>query len=355
MGATQTPTAKLVIAAGICLLVSVLAIHFTAFRPDKTIIRLHDDQIDIQKMTNAIARFIIEKGYGYKVQLVESTIKEVHERLTRGDIDITLEMWKDNNLAWYDIASEKGDVIDLGPIYTGGRQYWIIPRWYAREKNIRTVFDMTRHWRDFVNPEDPSKGIFFNCIFGWSCRDINKVKLAAYGLDRYYNTVSPTSPEALESIYENARMRELPVFGYYWEPNALIARQDWYALEEPPYDERTWEKIIEAANDPDAPQPEKACAFKEIGVHKLAHRQLMDKAPDAAQMLSKMTLDTKIFTDILFSHTRKNIRPEEFEQMAVSFLTAYPDQWTAWVNEDTAKKIKAALSSSPYAMEKKEN
>lgn len=334
--------ANILIIALVLTCIFLVVLHFGSDR-NRIAIRIHDDQIDIQKLTNAVARLIIETGYGYNVQMVESTVKEVQDLLITGAIDVTLEMWKDNNLAWYNMARTKGEVVDLGPIYTGGRQYWIIPRWYAREKNITSVFQMKKHWRDFVNPENPAKGIFFNCIFGWSCRDINRVKLGAYGLDRYYNTVSPTSPEALESIYENARLRKLPVFGYYWEPNALIASRDWFALEEPPHSPETWMTIIEAATDPNAPVPEKACAFKEINVHKLAHKLLMDKAPDVAEMLGNMQFRPGIFNEILFNGSHRRRDPGGFEAMALSFLKDHPDQWEPWVTERAAGKIRTAV------------
>ena len=54
------------------------------------------------------------------------------------------------------------------------------------------------HSAKTVIPEDASKGLFFNCITGWTCLEINSVKLEAYGLDKYYNAVSPISPEALQ-------------------------------------------------------------------------------------------------------------------------------------------------------------
>ncbi len=124
----------LLIFTAICLFSVILAYHYSKFKPEATVIRIHDDQIDIQKLTNEIARFILVNGYGYQVQLVESTIKEVHDRLVAGDIDVTLELWKENNLVWYDTARGQGEVVDLGLIYSGGRQYWIIPKWYAQEK-----------------------------------------------------------------------------------------------------------------------------------------------------------------------------------------------------------------------------
>ena len=341
MGLKITTRKVLALAAGLLLL---LLYHFSTPDPSRITIRLHDDQIDIQKLTNAISEYIIEEGYGYKVEKVESTIKEVHGRLIRGDIDITLEMWKANNLVWFDNARNEGRIVDLGPIYSQGRQYWIIPRWYAEEKGIKTVFDMKGHWQDFQDPEDPSKGLFFNCIFGWACRDINRVKLAAYGLDRYFNMVSPTSPKALKSIYENARARHLPVFGYYWEPNALMTNQDWHRLEEPPYDKAIWYTIISAAADAQEDPLESACAYDANTVHKIANSRLLEKAPDVADMFKKMEIPVALFNDILFQKESRHWKGDALEDTALFFLNQYRDYWGAWVTPGARKKIIRSLS-----------
>lgn len=332
------------------LFLSLLA--FVVLKPASksgVVIRLHDDQIDIQKLVNAIAEFIIVQGYGYPVEKVESTIKEIHDRLVSGDIDVTLELYKENNLVWYHQGILHNQIEDLGIIYSGGQQYWIIPGWYAREKNIQTVFDMKKHWRDFANPEDPSKGLFFNCIFGWTCRDINRIKLIAYGLDRYYNTVSPISPEALKSIYESAQKRRVPVFGYYWEPNSLMTEYDWFILEEPPYSEPVWHNIIESAENPEAASSGsigEACAFNTSRVHKVAHPNLAKKAPEVAAMLKKMEIDIGLFNEILFSRNKIFQGPDFFETLAESFLQTHPDQWQPWVTPEAEKKILQALSVS---------
>ena len=332
------------VAAALLLLILYL---FSTPKPADIVIRLHDDQIDIQRLTNAIAALIIKQGYGYQVTLVESTIKEVHSRLIRGDIDVTLEMWKANNLVWFDNAQTQGRVVDLGTIYSQGRQYWIIPRWYAEEKGIRSVFDMKDHWQDFVDPEDPSKGLFFNCIFGWSCRDINRVKLEAYGLDRFFNTVSPTSPKALKSIYESALERKLPVFGYYWEPNALMAGRDWYPLEEPDYAADVWKEVVESAAE-EAPVG-RACAWDVNTVHKIAHSRLMAKAPDVVEMLKNMEIPVQLFNQILFQRDREQGLPRDFRDTALYFLIHHPDQWQGWVTPEAREKIMAFLAGTGTA------
>ncbi len=344
-GMKLKPAAKFFFAVSTCL-VLMFTYYFFSPDPSRTIIRLHADQIDIQKLTNAIAGLIIEKGYGYRVQEVESTIKEVHGRLIRGDIDISLEMWKANNLVWYDNAANQGRIVDLGAIYNQGRQYWIIPRWYAEEKGIETVFDMKDHWQDFVEPEDPSKGLFFNCIFGWACRDINRVKLAAYGLDRYFNMVSPISPRALRAIYESARERKLPVFGYYWEPNALMTSRDWFRLEEPAYSDDVWREVIESAADPQGVSLSNACAANTNSVHKIAHSRLMEKAPDIVEMFQKMEISVELFDDLLFQQRDIPLENSSIQATALFFMVHYPDHWSQWVTPQARERILAFLAEA---------
>lgn len=327
----------------ILFLLLLLVYYLFNISQDNIIIRLHDDQIDIQKFNNAIAEFIIEHGYGYQVEKVESTVKEIHDRLVKGEIDITLELWGENNLTWYQKEMNNGNIRDLGVLYDSGQQYWIIPEWYAREKQIKTVFDMTRHWRDFTNPGDPSKGVFFNCIFGWACRDINSVKLKAYGLDRYYNTVSPISPESLKSIYETAQKRKLPIFGYYWEPNSVMTNYEWFILEEPPYSEAIWVEIIQAAFNDTTASVNEACAFNHSGVHKIANSNLGSKAPNLVVMFKKMKIDIRFFNEMLSDRTGTGNDIPSFEKLAQIFLKNHPDKWNSWVTTPAKNKIEQAL------------
>lgn len=340
---------KTLVAFGLLLLV----LYFLDIQQRSgTVIRLHTDQIEIQQFNNAIAKFLMVEGYGYEVEMVESTIKEVHEQLLRGDIDITLEFWKENNLIWYNQSIAGGSIDDLGILYNGGKQYWIVSKWYAEQKNIRTVLEMQQHWQDFVDPEDPSKGLFFNCIVGWPCRDINIVKLKSYGLYRYFNTVSPVSPESLKAIYENALTRKLPLFGYYWEPNAIMTKQDWYILEEPAYSEVVWQQLIKAASEPEAEPPQQACAYNDSGVHKIINSGLAKKAPDVVEMLRKMEMDYTLFDTILFNNAHLSVGSGRFRELARYFFLNYREHWTIWIPTDVRERVDQALQRSVQTLPK---
>lgn len=97
-----------------------------------------------QSQRTLLPHLLKKKGYGYKIKLVEPAIKEARPLLLSEDIDITLEMWVENNLLWHSQAIGEKIITDLGEIHSGGKQYWIVSNWYAEKHNIETVFEMKR-------------------------------------------------------------------------------------------------------------------------------------------------------------------------------------------------------------------
>lgn len=345
VGAKKNGLIRAIGIAAIALAVIYIGVVLTG-KSDR-VIRLHDDQIDFQKLNNAILQFVIEKGYGYKVERVEMTIKEIRSLISKGDIDVTLELWKANNLNWFNSALKSGKIMDLGVIYSSGRQFWMIPRWFADKHGIRTVQDMKKYWRFLLDPEDPSKGLFFNCIIGWTCKEINIAKLKAYGLDRYYNVASPISPEALEAAFENAQLKKVPIFGYYWEPNTIMETYEWTILKEPAYNEDVWGKVIDAVNRPDSGPLEKACEYGDESVLKIAHEGLIRKAPDIAKVIQKMEPGFDLLNQTLeWMRTSDN---GNWEEAAFHYFKNFEHQWRPWVTERAYQRMRKALANRKTA------
>ncbi len=337
----QLPSKRVLV--GLAIIAPLMIVLIIVLQRSRNVILIHDDQVDLQKFNNSVASFIIKNGYGYRVNLVESTIKEVREHLLDGEVDISLELWRENNLLWLRKALAEKQVVDYGELYGGGKQYWIVSKWYAEEKGIETVSDMEKHWKDFLDPDDPSKGLFFNCIYGWTCRDINRVKFQAYGLDRFYNTVSPVSPNSLKSIYENSSKRRQPVFGYYWEPNSVIEKQDWHVLTEPSYSEDVWIKVVEAAMSGHAVDLEKACSYKNTGAHKIAGVNLQRKAPDVAEMFAKMKIDMKVLGATESGRRLLEAKGDPI-MLAKNYLQNYREQWHKWVPDEVRERVELAIN-----------
>ncbi len=150
-----------ILSAAVLLFLLVLLVPGCTQKP---VIRLHEGQWGSLWVNNAIAEFIIEKGYGYPVGVVVENTSVMQELIEKGEIDLNLEMWQQNFMDWYNEQIEKRNIVNLGMTYEDSSQFFIIPKWVAEEYNIKTVFDMKDHWELFRDPEDPSKGLVYNGI-----------------------------------------------------------------------------------------------------------------------------------------------------------------------------------------------
>ena len=307
----------------------------------KQVIRLHAWESDSHFLNNALAEFIIESGYGFPVETVVETTPVLMEALPKGEVDLNLEGWQQNIPNWYQEHITKGNIVNLGMTFEGGPQFFIIPKWVAEEYGIETVEDMQEHWRLFQDPQDPSKGVFYNCLIGQECAEINEVKLEAYGLSKYYNPVTPGSQEALEAVLARSQKEQQPVFGFYWEPNSLMRSYEWHILEEPSYTPECWEKVTAAGSGQGARPIDQACAYETIPIDKLAHKGLLGRAPDVVEMLRKMNVGLDPLNDTL-AWTEEN-SVQDWKQAAIYYLQTYEARWRSWVTPDAYEKIKDDL------------
>jgi glycine betaine/proline transport system substrate-binding protein len=251
-------------------------------------------------------------------------------------------MWQQNWLDNYNEEVAKGNIENLGMVYEGGPQMFIIPTWVHEEYNINTIFDMKDHWELFEDPEDTKKGAFINCIIGWQCAAINEVKMEAYGLTDYYNIISPGSAGAEEAAMAGPQKKQQPVFGYYWAPTALMGAYDWYILEEPEYDAEVWGKITAAKDNPSLRPLSEACAYETLPIDKGINPSLHDMAPDVVTMLEKMVVGLQPINVTAAWSVENEV--QDWEKAGIYYLENYEERWKTWVTDDAYKKIKEALA-----------
>lgn len=303
---------------------------------------------DSAQVHNRVAAFIIEKGMGYPVKYVQGETIMLNTALIQakgGEApNVNMETWTENWQELYDEGLAKGKdpntdqgFVNLGSNFPNSVQGWYVPRYVVEgdeERGIKpiapelkSVFDLPKYWKLFQDPEDPSKGVFYSCIPGWSCAKVNEKKFEAYGIKKNYNIMQPGSGPALAASMETAYKRGKPWLGYYWAPTWVLGKLDMYQLEEPAFDKKIWETT-------------KACAYPAVKCDIIVHKKLPEEAPDVVAMLKKYETTLEINNKFLAYMQDNKASTEEAAQW---FLKNYENLWTKWIPEDMVAKVKAAM------------
>ncbi|MGV8834298.1 MAG: glycine betaine ABC transporter substrate-binding protein [Devosia sp.] len=100
---------------------------------------------------------------------------------------------------------------------------------------------------------------FISCPADWACAVINRNLIAAYGLGDMVNLVEPANRFEMDTLIAEAVSRNEPALFYYWQPNAVLAQLDLFALDMGAYDSEAAKclaQLICAAPRPSAFPPE---------------------------------------------------------------------------------------------------
>ncbi len=292
---------------------------------------------------NRIAGFILKHGYGYEIEYVSHSTVSGLVAVTEGEVDINMEIWIELQHEGYAKALVAGKILDLGNNYANAWQGWIVPTYVikgdpkrgikARAPGLKSVHDLPKYWEVFKDPDDPTKGRYINGIPGTEYGIIGERKIEAYGLRKYYNVFG--HPEwgvdyGLVEAYENGQ----PWFGYYWTPSWVMGKLNMTVIEEPSFDEALWADNF-------------ACSYPPTHVNIVVHANLLKRAPQVVEFLKKYRTDIEINNRFL-AQMENNLgyadeKKISIQKAAIWFLRNHEPLWIAWIPEDVANKVKAAL------------
>jgi glycine betaine/proline transport system substrate-binding protein len=296
-----------------------------------------DASWDSIQVHSRIAAFILQHGYGYTPEYTFGDTIPLFNGLARGDVDVTMEVWVENQQQAYDEYTGNGSIVDLGGNFLDNWQGWLVPTYMiqgdpargiqATAPDLKSVSDLPRYKELFRDPENPSKGRFVNGPAGWEATTINHEKLEAYGLLDHYTDFPAGSQAALDSSLASAYEQGKPWFGYYWEPTWVMGKYNMTRLEEPAYDPTIWNSTH-------------ACSYPANKVNICVNKEFHDANPDVVSFLSKYSTTTAMVNSVL-AYMQDN--EASTQEAAEYFLKNFESTWTQWVPAEVVSKVKAAL------------
>lgn len=287
----------------------------------------------------AVAARILKDGFSCSVERVPGATRPLFESLADGEVDVMMEVWKDNIPRLWEKAAAAGNVVEVGVNYPDAIQGWFVPAYLvegeqAPAPDLRGVGDLPRYRALFADPEDRRRGRFYNCMLGWGCEKVNTRKLHAYGLDDDFNNFRPVSGRALVNAIAAHYERHEPFLAYYWGPTWVLGTYDLVMLEEPPFDPEVWKAMNETA------RPEKATAYPKSAITIAVNDAFAAEAPEIVEFLGAYRTSNAVVSEALAEMRQLD---GNAEAAARQFLKQRPELWTEWVSEDVAERVRDAL------------
>ncbi|MGB1477514.1 ABC transporter substrate-binding protein [Marinobacter salsuginis] len=281
-----------------------------------------------------VAKFVMEQGYGCTVSVVPSdTVPAVTSVAENGEPDIVTELWLNSTGEVYTRLEEEGKVERLGKVLTpGGVEGWWIPTYLVEaHPELKTIEGI------MANPELVDAR-FNNCPDGWGCRIVNDNLIQALDLEASgIEVFNHGSGETLASSMASAVQSEEPWFGYYWGPTVPLGKFDMTRVDLGEYNEAAHS----ANQNRDNPDPQ-VSDFPAAPVLTSVTTDFREREPEVADMLSKMTFETDLMSQVLAWKSDNNASAEE---AAVYFLSNNTDVWNEWLNDSARQKLAAILGN----------
>ena len=300
---------------------------------------------------NAVAGYILEKGYHCKTDQIPGSSTPILAGLIRGDIDVMLEVWVANIPEAWEKALKKGKVLQLGPNFEEAVQGFFVPRYLVEgdkkrgieplAPDLKSVTDLLKYKHLFKDPENPKKGLFHNCIFGWHCETVNNKKLAAYGLDKEFTNLKPGTGAALDAAIASHYKKGKPFVTYYWSPTWIMGTFDLIQLKEPAFNQAKWD----AFNNGDHA---KVTEYPPTIVYKGLNAKFAKKAKRLTKFFENYKTSTAITNEALaFLRKKRGLKSRD---AAIYFLKNHKQVWQGWVPSEIVPKIELALKGEKNAI-----
>ncbi|TDN62283.1 ABC transporter substrate-binding protein [Paraburkholderia sp. BL10I2N1] len=300
---------------------------------------------DSAKFMTEVVRYVLEKGYGCKTDLMTATNAIALQAISTGDLNVMVEYWAGRTPA-YEKAAQDGRVKIVGSLVNGGSvEGYYVPDYVIKgdaargikavAPDLKSIADLPRYKSVFADPEDPSHGRLYNCPIGWQCESDTEQKMKAYGIGADFTDFHPGSGPALDAAIESAYTRGKPILFYYWEPSTILGRFHAVKLEEPAYNAACW-KTINGSKDPNPC----GSASPPTSLRVVVSNSLADTDPALLSLFQKMQFSISTLNATIARMATSKVEPR---QAAVDFLKANPSVVANWVPAATAQKVEASL------------
>ena len=170
------------------------------------------------------------------------------------------------------------------------------------------------------------KGEIWIGAAGWASTNVEKIRAKSYGYDQTMFLKEIDETLALAEV-DNAVAKGEDIVFFCYTPHHMFALHKLVVLEEPEYDASKW-SVLQPTDDPEWLEKSSAAVAWDLAyLHIHYATALEDAQPLAADLLSKVKLDTDTVSAMTYALVVEKQDPEAFAKKWVSENGAIVDSW----------------------------
>lgn len=279
--------------------------------------------------TAHVLKVAMEENLGLEVELQNGTNPVVFEAMDSGAMHVHPEVWLPNqsNLNQKYVA-DKGTVRQ-NPNGVAGDQAMCVTKGTADRTGITELSqlsdpDMAKNF----DTDGDGKGEIWIGAAGWASTNVEKIRAKSYGYAETMNLKEMDESLALAEV-DNAVAQDKDIVFFCYTPHHMFALHELVILTEPAYDESKW-NVIQPTDDPEwLEKSDAGVAWNTAKLHIHYAASLESDQPEAANMLSKVSLDTDTVSAMTYALVVEKQDPAEF---AAKWVAENGDTVDSWLN-----------------------
>ncbi|NWK80143.1 glycine betaine ABC transporter substrate-binding protein [Aquitalea sp. LB_tupeE] len=251
---------------------------------------------DVLAVAN-VAKYVMETKLKQPVEFVQAAIGIQYQGVARGDLDLMVGGWLPVTHGTY-YAKYKDNLDDVGIIYTGGKNGWVVPA-YVPESEVSTIADLNK-------PSVKSKlnGIIQGIEPGGGLMQASEKTIKDYNLSGY-NLQSSSEAGMLAGVSRAYQSKQW-IVATVWSPHWLFQK---------------WK--VRYLKDP------KGTLGGEEQIHAFASKAFAGKFPRANVFMKHFKLTLADVEAIELEGNSTN----DYATAAMKFVDSHPEKLKAWLQQ----------------------
>lgn len=279
------------------------------------------------RVTAHVLKVAIEDNLGLEVELQNGTNPVVFEAMDSGAMHVHPEVWLPNQANLNQKFVQEKKTVRQNPNGVAGDQAMCVTKGTAERTGIENLSDLTNpEMAKNFDTDDDGKGEIWIGAAGWASTNVEKIRAKSYGYDQTMNLKEMDETLALAEV-DNAVAQEQNIVFFCYTPHHMFALHDLVILKEPAYDESKW-NVIQPTDDPEwLEKSDAAVAWNTAYLHIHYAASLEENHPAAADLLSKVNLDTDTVSAMTYALVVEKEDPAEFARKWVDENSSQVDSW----------------------------